>query len=133
MAFGSVPQAGSLVLALLYSAGAHGIMTLNDFKSIEGDRRMGIGSLPVRLGVDGAARAACLFMLLPQAVAVALLALWQCPWHALAVAGLMAAQAAMMRRFLASPIARATWYSGFGVPLYVLGMLVSAFALRGLP
>jgi chlorophyll synthase len=25
-------------------------MTLNDFKSIEGDRRMGIGSLPVQLG-----------------------------------------------------------------------------------
>ena len=27
-------------------------MTLNDFKSIEGDRQMGIGSLPVQLGVD---------------------------------------------------------------------------------
>ncbi len=38
--------------AALYSVGAHGIMTLNDFKSIEGDRRMGIGSLPVQLGVD---------------------------------------------------------------------------------
>ena len=32
-------------------------MTLNDFKSVEGDRRMGIGSLPVRLGVERAARA----------------------------------------------------------------------------
>ena len=41
-----------LAVAALYSAGAHGIMTLNDFKSVEGDRRMGIGSLPVRLGVD---------------------------------------------------------------------------------
>ena len=36
-----------LALAGLYSAGAHGIMTLNDFKSVEGDRRPGIGSLPV--------------------------------------------------------------------------------------
>ena len=130
MAFGTMPQGRSLALALLYSAGAHGIMTLNDFKSIEGDQRMGIGSLPVRLGVDGAARAACLFMLAPQAVVVALLLGWQCPWHAAGVAGLMVAQAAMMRRFLKDPRAHATWYSGFGVPLYVLGMLVSAFALR---
>jgi chlorophyll synthase len=38
----------------------------------------------------------------------------------------------LMRRFLADPTARALWYSGFGVPLFVLGMMVSAFALRGL-
>jgi chlorophyll synthase len=130
MADGAMPLPGSLALALLYSIGAHGIMTLNDFKSIEGDQRMGIGSLPVRLGVSGAARAACLFMLLPQAVVVAMLVAWQCPWHALCVAGLMVAQAAMMRRFLRDPRAWATWYSGFGVPLYVLGMLASAFAQR---
>jgi transcriptional regulator PpsR len=43
-----MPQARSLLLAALYSAGAHGIMTLNDFKSVEGDRQMGVGSLPVR-------------------------------------------------------------------------------------
>ena len=40
-----------LLSAALYSAGAHGIMTLNDFKSVEGDRRFGVGSLPVRLGL----------------------------------------------------------------------------------
>ncbi len=38
----------------------------------------------------------------------------------------------MMRRFLQKPSERALWYSGFGVPLFVAGMLVSAFALRGL-
>ena len=42
------------------------------------------------------------------------------------------AQVVMMRRFLADPTARALWYSGFGVPLFVAGMMVSAFALRGL-
>ena len=55
-----------VALAALYSVGAHGIMTLNDFKSVEGDRRMGIDSLPVLLGVDRAARVACLVMALPQ-------------------------------------------------------------------
>jgi chlorophyll synthase len=33
---------------------------------------------------------------------------------------------------LREPIAKALWYSGFGVPLFVGGMMVSAFALRGL-
>jgi chlorophyll synthase len=132
MAWGTAPHARSVGLALLYSAGAHGIMTLNDFKSIEGDRRMGIGSLPVRLGVQGAARTACLVMLAPQLAVVGLLLAWDCPWHGAAVAVLVVAQAQMMRRFLADPLGRATWYSGFGVPLYVLGMMVSAVALRAL-
>jgi chlorophyll synthase len=132
MAWGTMPHGQSIALALLYSLGAHGIMTLNDFKSIEGDRATGIGSLPVRLGVAGAARMACLTMLVPQAVVVALLLLWSAPWHAAGVAALTAMQALMMRRFLADPRPRAVWYSGFGVPLFVLGMLVSALALRGL-
>jgi chlorophyll synthase len=133
MAGSLMPDGRSLALAALYSAGAHGIMTLNDFKSVEGDRRMGIGSLPVRLGVTQAARTACGFMLLPQMVVVGLLLQWQRPGHALAVAGLIGLQALMMRRFLAQPTERATWYSGFGVPLFVIGMLVSAFALRAAP
>ena len=75
-----------VILAALYSVGAHGIMTLNDFKSVEGDRRMGIGSLPVLLGVDRAARVACLFMALPQLVVIALLVAWGRPFHAVIVA-----------------------------------------------
>ena len=50
MVGGLAGLARSSLLAALYSVGAHGIMTLNDFKSVEGDRRMGIGSLPVLLG-----------------------------------------------------------------------------------
>ena len=45
-------------------------MTLNDFKSVEGDRRIGIGSLPVRLGAERAARVACVVMAVPQVVVV---------------------------------------------------------------
>lgn len=49
-------------------------MTLNDFKSVEGDRQMGVGSLPVRLGVDRAARAACWIMVaVPQLAVIWLL------------------------------------------------------------
>jgi chlorophyll/bacteriochlorophyll a synthase len=127
---GGAPSLESLILAALYSAGAHGIMTLNDFKSIEGDTRMGIGSLPVRLGPQRAAQVACAVMLLPQAAVVALLLDWDQTAHAAGVAALIAAQALMMRRFLAAPRERALWLSGFGVPLFVLGMLIAAFALR---
>jgi len=128
----AVPGWQVILVAALYSAGAHGIMTLNDFKSITGDTQMGVRSLPVQLGVRGAARTACAVMALPQVVVITLLLMWGRPFHALAVLALLAVQLVMMRRFLADPVARALWYSGLGVPLYVSGMLVSAFALRGL-
>lgn len=127
---GAMPDVRTLALAALYSIGAHGIMTLNDFKSVEGDLKTGIGSLPARLGVVNAARVACVVMAVPQAVVVALLLVWGHPLHALGVAALLALQIGMMPRFLASPVERATWYSAIGINFYVLGMLVSAFALR---
>ncbi|WP_372426577.1 chlorophyll synthase ChlG [Salinarimonas chemoclinalis] len=121
-----------VVVALLYSFGAHGIMTLNDFKSVEGDRREGVDSLPVLLGVDRAARLACVVMAAPQVVVIALLLIWGAPWHALAVAALLAAQGALMGKLVADPRGKAAWYNATGTTLYVLGMLVTAFALRGL-
>jgi chlorophyll synthase len=127
---GGAPSLRSLILAALYSAGAHGIMTLNDFKSIEGDARMGVGSLPVQLGPRRAAQVACWVMALPQLAVIGLLLDWGQPLHAAGVGAMLAVQGVMMRRFLAAPRQRALWYSGFGVPLFVLGMLVSAFALR---
>ncbi len=132
MAGGQAPGAASLTLAALYSAGAHGIMTLNDFKAIEGDRQTGIGSLPVRLGVAGPARAACWTMALPPRVVIGLLLAGGRPLHAAGIGALLALQALMMRRFLSDPRRHALWYSGFGVPLFVSGMMVSAFALRSL-
>ncbi|MBB5764321.1 chlorophyll synthase ChlG [Methylorubrum rhodesianum] len=128
----SMPDRHVLLVALLYSVGAHGIMTLNDFKSVEGDRAMGLRSLPVQLGSDRAARFACLVMALPQVVVVALLFHWERTWHAGLVAALLAGQLALMLHFLKAPRSRAAWYNGTGTTLYVLGMLASAFALRPL-
>jgi len=132
MAGGAMPGAQSLLLALLYSVAAHGIMTLNDFKSVEGDRQMGVGSLPVRLGVQRAARTACWVMILPQLFVILLLLGWQRPLHALSVLLLILGQLKLMQRFVASPAERALQLSAFGVPLLVTGMMVAAFALRGL-
>ncbi len=127
---GALPPTPVLILAFLYSLGAHGIMTLNDFKAIRGDRETGINSLPVLLGADGAARAACVIMAVPQIAVIGLLLSWGQPIPAAIVAGFLAAQLAMMGRFLKSPVEKALWYSGFGVPLFVFGMMASAFAVR---
>lgn len=129
MTGGAMPDARIFILAALYSAGAHGIMTLNDFKSVEGDLRTGIGSLPVRLGVTNAGRVACLMMAIPQMFVVAFLIGWGHAIHAGVVALFVAIQLVLMARLLQSPRELAPWYNATGVMLYVLGMLVSALAL----
>ena len=96
MAYGNMPGWQSLALAGLYSAGAHGIMTLNDFKAVKGDRLMGIRSLPVQLGIDSAARMACMMMALPQMAVIALLFHWGAPVHAGGVLALLLAQAVLL-------------------------------------
>lgn len=119
-------------MAGLYSAGAHGIMTLNDFKSVEGDRQSGVFSLPVLLGVETAGKVACLAMAVPQVAVVALLVAWGFAPYGAAVAGLLLAQALLMVRLLKNPKQLAPWYNATGTTLYVIGMLVTAFALRPL-
>jgi hypothetical protein len=113
MAGGAMPDLRSLILAALYSAGAHGIMTLNDFKSIEGDKRMGIDSLPVQLGPRKAAIAAAGTMVLAQLLVVLLLLDWGRPLHAAAVAALMLAQAWMAGALWPTPSSRRCGSAGW--------------------
>lgn len=82
---GSLPRSEVLVVLLLYSLGAHGIMTLNDFKAVTGDKATGVRSLPVTLGVRPAALLACTGMALAQMAVVALLVVWGLRVSALAV------------------------------------------------
>ena len=126
------PDPRIVAIAVLYGIGAHGIMTLNDFKALEGDRQTGVASLPVTLGPDRAARLACAIMAAPQAVVIALLTLWDRPVHALAIAALLAAQGWAMSVMLRDPKGKAPWYNGTGVLFYISGMMVAAFALKGI-
>lgn len=119
-----------VIIAALYALGAHGIMTLNDFKALEGDRQTGVNSLPVTLGPERAARVACWVMALPQLGVIVLLLGWDRPWHALAIGALLIGQFWAMRVLLSDPRGRAPWYNGTGVLFYVSGMMVAAFALR---
>ena len=126
------PSMPIVVMALLYGIGAHGIMTLNDFKALEGDRQMGVNSLPVTLGPERAAKMACIVMAIPQLIVIGLLFYWSLPFHAAAIVALLAVQFWAMRKMMTDPKALAPWYNGAGVGPYVLGMMIVAFGLRGM-
>ncbi|MEO0546295.1 MAG: chlorophyll synthase ChlG [Pseudomonadota bacterium] len=130
---GTMPDWRILVLAALYSIGAHGIMTLNDFKSVLGDKRMGVRTLPVQLGADRAARVASIMMAVPQVVVVALLVAWGLHWFALGVAAVLGIQVWLMVRYLLDDISlllnprrNAALYNGTGTVFFVSGMMISA-------
>ena len=128
---GSLPGTNIIAVLLLYSVGAHGIMTLNDFKAVDGDRAMGLRSLPVTLGVRGAALTACAVMALAQVAVIALLVQQALILSAAIVSALLLVQLGLMARLLRDPKKLAPWYNATGVLLYVLGMLASALGLGG--
>jgi chlorophyll synthase len=128
-AFGHV-TGGTIVLATLYSLGSHGLMTLNDFKSIDGDRRLRLRSIPAMLGEARALRVAFAFIDIFQVAAIAYVA-----FHAMWIsAGVMAVlfgvQIPMQRRLAGDPAKLAPWYCASAIPPFVWGMLAGALAVR---
>ena len=121
-----------VITALLYGIGAHGIMTLNDFKALEGDRQMGVNSLPVTLGPRRAALVAAWVMAIPQFIVILLMFHWDKPWFGFFITASLLAQIAAMQVLMQNPKERAPWYNATGVSLYVSGMMIAAFGLRGL-
>ncbi|OYY89538.1 MAG: bacteriochlorophyll/chlorophyll synthetase [Sphingomonas sp. 28-66-16] len=128
---GGLPSAPVLAVLLLYSFGAHGIMTLNDFKAVEGDRAMGIRSLPVTLGVDRAVKIACWVMAVPQVVVIGILLALGHLGAGVIVSCLLVGQLVLMPRLVEDPVGRTPWYNATGTTLSVLGMLAAALGLGG--
>ncbi|MBC8077921.1 MAG: chlorophyll synthase ChlG [Chloroflexales bacterium] len=128
LAFGQL-TGGSLLMAALYSLGAHGIMTVNDFKSIEGDRRMGIYTIPVLYGTRGGAWLAVMTMNLAQLCVIIAFAAWGNYVTAAIIGALLLAQLPPQRRFLSDPARHAVFYNASGIMLFVWGMLVAAIGL----
>jgi chlorophyll synthase len=127
--FGGITT-GSIVLATLYSLGSHGLMTLNDFKSYEGDKRLGLRSLPVMLGIPGALRAAFIFINLFQVLAIAYVAWHRMWWPVAAMCLLFVIQLPMQRKMATDPAKLAPWYCASAIPPFVWGMLAAALAVR---
>ncbi|NTU80192.1 MAG: chlorophyll synthase ChlG [Chloroflexales bacterium] len=119
----------SVAIALLYSLGAHGIMTVNDFKSIKGDTLMGIRSIPVQYGKVMAARMVVVIMGAAQIGVITLLFVWGNPIAAGIVALLLALQSVPNVRFIRDPEHNEVFFNATAIMLYVWGMLAAAIGL----
>ncbi len=128
---GGLPGSITLAVLLLYSLGAHGIMTLNDFKAVEGDKATGLRSLPLTMGVRGAALFACAVMAVAQLAVIATLLMQELTLSAVIVGLFLAIQIGLMVRLVGNPAKYAPWYNATGVSLYVFGMLAAALGLGG--
>lgn len=128
-AFGTLTTV-SLILALLYSFGAHGIMSINDFKSMAGDKLSGIRSIPVMYGPNVAAKLIILTMNLAQIGVILSLFAWGRPLAASINTLLLLIQIPLQRSFLRDPIENHIKFSAIGVNFFVWGMLVAALAVR---
>lgn len=119
----------SLLAALIYSLGSHGIMTINDFKSIAGDTIMGIRTIPVQYGPKAASWIALGIMDIAQILMAVVLVL-NGKWFNMLLVGLfLLVQLPLQRKFLHDPKGKAIWYNATGTTLYVYGMLVTAIAI----
>jgi chlorophyll synthase len=128
-AFGRVTT-GTVVLAVLFSLGAHGLMTLNDFKSVDGDLKLGLRSIPAMLGPSRALVAALLFIDVFQALAMAYVLYYE-QWIAAAVMNLLLlVQLPMQKKLARDPRANAPWYCGVAIPPFCWSMLAAALAVR---
>jgi len=130
VAFGQL-TGQSAAVALLYSFGAHGIMTVNDFKSMAGDTLMGIRSIPVQYGKVVAARLVVIIMGIAQLAVIALLLLWGHFIAAGVVLLLLVAQSVPNVRFIRDPEHNEVFFNATAIMLFVWGMLAAAIGLAG--
>ncbi len=119
-----------MVLTLFYSLAGLGIAVVNDFKSVEGDRQMGLQSLPVMFGIDTAAWICVLMIDLFQAgIAVYLIYIHQNLYAALLLLLIIPQITFQDMYFLRNPLENDVKYQASAQPFLVLGMLVAAIAL----
>ncbi|GAB2278073.1 hypothetical protein Dimus_012770 [Dionaea muscipula] len=118
-----------VILTLLYSTAGLGIAIVNDFKSIEGDRALGLKSLPVAFGVE-AAKWICVGAIDITQLSVAGYLLWSGkPYYALALLGLILPQVYFQfAYFLKDPAKYDVKYQASAQPFLILGLLVTALA-----
>lgn len=125
-----IPSSATIALAIIFSLGAHGIMTLNDFKSIVGDNIRKVASIPVQLGEKKAAILAAIIMDIAQLAAISILLVKGSITTTIIALVLLVAQLPMQKILVAHPREKAVWYNAFGTLLYVLSMMVCAAGIR---
>ncbi len=119
-----------VILTLLYSFAGLGIAVVNDFKSVEGDRQLGLQSLPVMFGVQTAAWICVLAIDIFQVgVAGYLVSIHQNLYAAILMLLVIPQITFQDMYFLRDPIKNDVKYQASAQPFLVLGMLVTGLAL----
>ncbi|MGV0029045.1 chlorophyll synthase ChlG [Phormidesmis priestleyi] len=117
-------------LTLFYSFSGLGIAIINDFKSVEGDRKLGLKSLPVMFGVTNAAWICVLMIDVFQAgVAAYLIYIHQNLYAVLLILLIIPQITFQDMYFLRDPLKNDVKYQASAQPFLVFGMLVTALAL----
>lgn len=119
-----------MVLTMLYSIAGLGIAIVNDFKSIEGDRKMGLMSLPVAFGVDTAKWICVASIDVTQLSVAAYLLATGSTTYGLVLLALIAPQIYFQYSlFLPDPIKNDVKYQASSQPFLVFGLLCTALAI----
>lgn len=119
-----------IVLTLFYSFSGLGIAIVNDFKSVEGDKALGLKSLPVVFGVTTAAWICVAMIDVFQAgVAGYLMAIHQNLYATLLILLIIPQITFQDMYFLRDPIQNDVKYQASAQPFLVFGILVTALAL----
>ncbi len=127
--FGNL-NATLMILTLFYSFAGLGIAIVNDFKSVEGDRQLGLKSLPVMFGITTAAWICVLMIDLFQGgIAAYLMSIHQNRYAILLVLLIIPQITFQDMYFLRNPLENDVKYQASAQPFLVLGMLVTALAL----
>ncbi len=119
-----------MVLTLFYSLAGLGIAIVNDFKSVEGDRQLGLKSLPVMFGITTAAWI-CVLMIdvFQTGIAAYLIHIHQNLYATLLILLIIPQIMFQDMYFLRNPLENDVKYQASAQPFLVLGMLVAALAL----
>lgn len=119
-----------VILTLIYSFAGLGIAVVNDFKSVEGDRALGLNSLPVMFGVTTAAWICVIAIDVFQAGIAGYLVTIHENLYATILILLVIPQIIFQDMyFLRDPLKNDVKYQASAQPFLVLGMLVAGLAL----
>jgi chlorophyll synthase len=119
-----------VILTLIYSMAGLGIAVVNDFKSVEGDEKLGLKSLPVMFGITTAAWICVLMIDIFQVgIGSYLIAIHQNLYGTILLLLVIPQITFQDMYFLRDPLKNDVKYQASAQPFLVLGMLVAGLAL----
>jgi len=118
------------ILTLAYSLSGLGIAVINDFKSVEGDSKLGLNSLPVVFGIKNASRiSAGLIDILQLAMVVVLVIIGQHLASVILVLLIIPQITFQDMWLLRDPLKFDVKYQASAQPFLITGMLITALAI----